>query len=418
MLSAALVLFTFLMISVGFRFPIFGLCMYIWVDLLPMDLLFPGALTEFARFALFSAVATAVGTLLFEKLSFQRRISVIFFLCLFLVWTGLTTLQAVFPDSAAIKLERLSKNYLMVILGILLINSRERVHLVMLTIVFSISVLATKGFLVTIMTGGGGQAVSGIVGSYLEERNYLVMAFIIQVWLSIYLWQYYAKEANDKYMSALLVGCIFIGTVSIVGTHSRAGMLATVASMTTFALYSKRKFSFVAIAIFIVGLTLMLAPDEWTARMGTVKQYSEDESASSRITTWLWAWEYANNNPIFGGGFTVFRLNLADASRAGYFDAHSMIFEVLAEHGFFGLTLFLIILGLTLLYCHSTWRKLKQNADTKPHELMAPICILAGAIGMFTAAIFGVLSSYLMCYLPLLMITGLRAVVFAQPKTT
>jgi probable O-glycosylation ligase (exosortase A-associated) len=82
-------------------------------------------------------------------------------------------------------------------------------------------------------------------------------------------------------------------------------------------------------------MTFIFMPQEWWDRMVTIRSYQEDDSAMGRLAAWKFAVDVATRN-LLGGGFEVF---------AGKTDAHSIYFEVLGEHGFVGLGLF-VALGL------------------------------------------------------------------------
>ncbi len=104
-------------------------------------------------------------------------------------------------------------------------------------------------------------------------------------------------------------------------------------------------------------------PQEWYDRMHTIKDYKEDASALGRINAW-WTAYYVAKDRITGGGFEMFRWPVFKqyAPEPGrVHDVHSIYFEMLGEHGFIGLFLFLAILGLTWLKCGSIIRKSKRN---------------------------------------------------------
>jgi hypothetical protein len=64
--------------------------------------------------------------------------------------------------------------------------------------------------------------------------------------------------------------------------------------------------------------------------MQTITNHEEDRAVIGRFEAWKEAYEIASNR-FLGGGFEAL---------AGGTDAHSIYFEVLAEHGFVGLGLF------------------------------------------------------------------------------
>jgi len=112
-------------------------------------------------------------------------------------------------------------------------------------------------------------------------------------------------------------------------------------------------------------VVLQVMPEEWYERMNTIETYDEDSSAQGRINMWWMAWNLANDR-IFGGGFEFWRVQMF----SGYAPdptniraAHSIYFQVLGDHGWVGLILFLSLLGLTWLRCSAVMRMAKQQAD-------------------------------------------------------
>jgi probable O-glycosylation ligase (exosortase A-associated) len=87
--------------------------------------------------------------------------------------------------------------------------------------------------------------------------------------------------------------------------------------------------------------------------MHSIKDYEEDESAQGRFLAWNFAMNAARSS-VFGVGFDNFR---------GY-DAHSIYFEVLGEHGYIGLALFLLLLALTWLKSAAIIRMAKRQPET------------------------------------------------------
>ena len=96
----------------------------------------------------------------------------------------------------------------------------------------------------------------------------------------------------------------------------------------------------------LAGIALAAAvqfmPEHWHDRVASIFAYEEDASAQARLQSWSYALNVAREHPVVGGGFEIFRGNKASTS-AGYRSAHSIYFEVLAEHGYVGLTIFLAL---------------------------------------------------------------------------
>jgi probable O-glycosylation ligase (exosortase A-associated) len=95
-----------------------------------------------------------------------------------------------------------------------------------------------------------------------------------------------------------------------------------------------------------------IMPQEWFDRMSTIQSYEQDASARARFDSWRFAFDLASSR-LMGGGFGAF---------AGRSDAHSVYFEILGEHGFVGLGLFLA-LGL---FTWAAASRIRRAAEKDP----------------------------------------------------
>jgi probable O-glycosylation ligase (exosortase A-associated) len=90
-------------------------------------------------------------------------------------------------------------------------------------------------------------------------------------------------------------------------------------------------------------------PQEGFDRMETIKTYQSDASATGRINAWHMAVNMAKDRPL-GGGFESFQpgtFALYAPVPDEVHDVHSIYFEILGEHGFVGLALFLALAFMT-----------------------------------------------------------------------
>jgi probable O-glycosylation ligase (exosortase A-associated) len=131
---------------------------------------------------------------------------------------------------------------------------------------------------------------------------------------------------------------------------------------------AKRKFLAVLVFALSVGFLYWFTPQQLYDRAETIETYEQDRSAMQRLQAWSVAWNLATQRPLTGGGFWIEYLPndvwLAYADRA--YDefgnvarsAHSIYFQVLGDHGFIGLAMFLLLLIFTL----RSLRKLRRFA--------------------------------------------------------
>jgi probable O-glycosylation ligase (exosortase A-associated) len=106
----------------------------------------------------------------------------------------------------------------------------------------------------------------------------------------------------------------------------------------------------------LVPVVIGFMPEKWEDRMRSVQNYEQDGSAMGRINAWGMAINLANDRPLVGGGFEGFNREAFAryAPDPGYFlAAHSIYFQMLGEHGYVGLMLFLLV--WILVWRNASW---------------------------------------------------------------
>ncbi len=310
------------------------------------------------------AIATLLG-MLFSKeakrMIWSREIAV---LLIFVVWMGLTTNLAFNPADALVQYEKVIKIQILTFMTLLLLTSRERVNLLVWAIVFSLAFYGVKGGIFTIAKGGV-HRVQGPLGTFIGGNNELALAMVMTIPLMYYLYMH----EKHKWLKPGLMVAIVLTAIAAFGTQSRGALVALTLTGAIFWLKSRRKAMTLVLVAFagVVGLSLM--PAEWFERMNTIQAYGEDASALGRINAWWTAWHLANDL-LVGGGFetwipSVFSRYAPDPTNVR--DVHSIYFEVLGEHGWPGLILFLSLLALTWMKCNAVIR----HARTRPEALWA-----------------------------------------------
>jgi probable O-glycosylation ligase (exosortase A-associated) len=115
-----------------------------------------------------------------------------------------------------------------------------------------------------------------------------------------------------------------------------------------------------------------IAPDRLLERVQSItlqdSAETRDTSAAARLQSWRTATEIAVNHPLFGEGFRALWIREIWESfyGQGYLavqDAHSIYFEVLGEHGFLGLGLYLLLLANTMLTLGRVRRRWRGDAQ-------------------------------------------------------
>jgi probable O-glycosylation ligase (exosortase A-associated) len=333
-----------------FSRPWFGVVVYTWLGLMnPHRLTYGFAYT--APFGSVVALVTMV-SLLFsseEKRVPWSGLTVVWML--FVFWINLSTVFAEYPDAAIQEWDRTIKIQLMIFITLLVMHGRFRINAFVWVMVVSLGFYGVKGGVFTVLTGGQ-YRVMGPWDTFITDNNTLALALI----MTLPLIRYLAVTATQKYVRIGLLVAMGFTAMAVISSHSRGAFLAGGTILLFLILKSQRKLQFAMVAAVIVPIMLLSMPDQYFERMETIKEYDQDASAMGRINAWWFAFNYAKDHPLTGGGFGVFseEMFLAYAPNPLQFhDAHSIYFEVLGEQGFVGLGLFLLLGLLSLRTC--TW---------------------------------------------------------------
>lgn len=302
----------------------------------------------------------------------------------FLGWTLVTTSFALYPALAWEQFIKVFKILFMIYVAMILINSRERLHWLVVTIALSIGFYGVKGGIFTISTGGA-YHVNGPSGSFISGNNELGLALAVTIPMLYYI-VLQTKRPNIRYG---LIAAMVLCALAALGTQSRGAMLG-LAGMAGFLWLKSRKKIGVGLLIAVsVAVLLPLMPDEWYARMGTIHTYEQDESAMGRINAWTMAFNLAKDR-IVGGGFECFQYGafvLYAPVADNVHDSHSVYFQVLGHHGFLGLAIFLALALTTWLSAGRVLRQAKKDPELKwLADLMAMVQV--SMIAYFLAGAF------------------------------
>ncbi|MDT8427000.1 MAG: putative O-glycosylation ligase, exosortase A system-associated [Methyloprofundus sp.] len=259
----------------------------------------------------------------------------------FMLWGYffITTTQAYIQDIAWARLWFICKIYIPFIFTLVLINTREKLYYLIITIGASIAIVAVKGGIFSILKGFS-HRVYGPPATQFEENNAFAVAVLMSIPL-ILLWQ---KRTSNQLLKKGIMLSIPIMYACSLSSWSR-GALLTMAAL-TFMLIRHSRHKFLAIPLIVVGIAFAIPqlPDSWFNRMHTLETYDQDASAMSRIEVWKDGWSHTLDHPFVGSGFEGWRW-------VSIRDWHSSYVEMFSEHGFiaFGLWISLILGSLISL---------------------------------------------------------------------
>ena len=327
------------------RRPHIGVLVWTWIGFMN-----PHRLTwSFAYdmpFAMIVALVTLVSLLMSrepKKIPWARESIV---LLIFLAWILLTTIQAMYPWLAWPHFNQIWKIQLMVFVTLILMQSKERINQLVWVIAMSIGFYGVKGGIFTIVNGGV-YHVRGPEGSFIGGDNEMGLALI----MTIPLLRYLQLTTRSMWLRAFLAVAMVLCAAATVGSQSRGALVGLVAMGTFLWLKSRNKVFTAALGTVAIVLVLSVMPQQWFDRMSTIQTYDQDQSAMGRINAWKMAFNMAKDRPLGGGleSFQDYSFALYAPNPDDVHASHSIYFEVLGEHGFVGLGLFLM-LGLM------TWR--------------------------------------------------------------
>lgn len=310
----------------------------------------------------------AVLTLFSFAISKERKkipisvISVLLFV--FLIWTGITTLFAADAASAVEKFGEFAKIMVMVFVTLMMVNDRKRLHWLVWVIALSLGFYGTKGGLFTFLHGGSNH-VLGPAGSFIADNNATALALC----MTLPLMRYLQLHSTKKWVRTGLGVAMALTGIAVLGTYSRGGLIGLVIVAGALFLKSRRRFA-VVLVMAVVGFTAyQFMPPEWAARMQTLQDATQQNSAETRIESWKFAANVAIHRPLVGGGFDDYRsvsLWRAYAPEGAKQRAiHSIYFRVLSEQGFPGLVLFLGLLAASWRSCSRIRKITRREPDQK-----------------------------------------------------
>jgi probable O-glycosylation ligase (exosortase A-associated) len=343
------------------RWPWVGILVWTWLGFMSPHRMAWGFSTTMP-FAMIVALVTLIAILFSRDPKRFSRDPGIVLMVVFLAWMFLTTLNAHYPELAWEQFNKIWKIFLMIFVATLVINTRERMLALVAVITLSIAFFGVKGGVFTLLTGGGFH-VQGPPNSFIGGNNELGLALVMTLPLLFYGYLTFKRFV----LRAACIGAIGLTVVATLGTQSRGALLGLVAMGAFIWLKSRYKLQ-IAILIAVAVLVLVpVMPESWFDRMSSIRDYEHDGSAQGRLNAWRMAFNLASNEPM-GGGFETFQ----PAEFARYspiprltLDAHSIYFEVLGEHGFPGLAIFLALLAVTWVGASRTIRRCKGDASLR-----------------------------------------------------
>lgn len=233
-----------------------------------------------------------------------------------------------------------------------LTNDFGKFRLVILVIVMALGLEQAKQGWFYLLTSPGWRNDNPI--PFLGDNNGTAVGMLMLVPLVGLLMQTTQHRLRQLFFGVVLIGCLY----RALSTFSRGAFLASIAMAAVWSLRSANKLRNLAIILGISLLMLPMLPSVFWNRMETIQTYKEvnDESALGRLHFWSVALRMASANPLIGVGFNSYNkaYDFYDFSGGEYgrgYSVHSIYFGVLAEIGYLGLCLYLLIIWSAFRAC-------------------------------------------------------------------
>lgn len=304
-------------------------------------------------------------------------------LLLLVAWMGVTTLFAFFVDESLSRYIFVLKVLLMLLPIAAVIRTKEQILGFLVVVAGSIAFFGIKGGVFTILSGGTFR-VWGPPSSVIEGNNELAVALIISVPILYFI----ATQAStirtlpfltclsDKWIRRFMYVSMFLSLISALGSHSRGALLAMLAMGSVLWWRSKSKIALMVVALVVGLIGTAFMPENWMERMNTIQTYEEDASAMGRINAWTMAVNIANDRPTGAGFITdspvIYQSYAPNPSFV--IVAHSIYFQVLGEHGYIGLLLYLAFWISTYFLAGRIGRQTAMRPELEWANSVASMC--------------------------------------------
>ncbi len=380
MRDTALMMLVIGLALVALRYPWIGVMLWTWVSIMNPHRYTWGFAYE-APVALIAAMGTLIGFLAEPRKENPFKGPAIPVFAVFFLWMTLSWAFGLDPEGDYFQWNKATKVFFMIFIALALLYSKKHIFALVWVCAGSLALLGIKGGLFTI-TSGGGERVWGPAGSFIEDNNEFAVALI----MTIPLLRFLQSQLRNQWGRHAMTLTMAMLVISAIGSHSRGALLAFIGTVALFWWRESNRVRNALLALPVGFALLAFAPEKWFTRMDTIVADELDASSMGRISAWWAAFNIAKDR-ILGVGFNPARHDLF-AIYSPYPDivqgAHSIYFQVLGNHVF-------ICLFLWLTMWFLTWRSadwLRKNAAQIPESAwcaqfagMAQVSLLAYFVG-------------------------------------
>lgn len=182
---------------------------------------------------------------------------------------------------------------------------------------------------------------AGGIGEGGADPNTIANTLVIGIPFIYFLLRHYKSMA----IRTLFIGLMFLSVWTIILTGSRGGMLGVIVVVMLLALSTRFKVVTTFIAIMLLGIFIVIMPDQYKERFTSIfSMYESDqtgaaESAQGRVDGLVKGFVFLSQRPLFGVGIGNFKWQ----NRVQYgkwLDSHNLLGKLVGELGLVGLICF------------------------------------------------------------------------------
>ncbi len=367
------IVLVFFLASLPFCFirPFYGILLWTVVAFLNPQRLAFGVAASFPL-ALAVAIPTLAGVLIFGRGWRQLRSREVLLIAVLWIWFTITSMAAGNTPMFAGHIQDtwfrwgvVSKILLMTVIAICVVDSFARLRILSLVMAGCLGIFVLKDLPFMIATGGSFR-LYGPPQSMIADNNDFGLALNMMLPIFFFL----GRTESDRRVRGLMYFISLATVPTIFFTYSRGALHGQGVVGVMLFLRMKQRF----LLLPVLGLALVtgffLTPQNWQERMSFFLNGKLDASALSRFNAWTFSWKLVSDFPVMGGGFETFSPELFQRYAPTATDVHgphSVSFGVLAEHGFPGLLLYLLL----VLSCLGTTQRLVKLAGLHEDQVAA-----------------------------------------------
>jgi putative inorganic carbon (HCO3(-)) transporter len=366
------------------RRPWIGVMLWTWLSIMNPHRYTYGVAYD-APLAAIAAICVFLGLIMTKERESPFKAPATTWFAILMVWMTLSWLAGLDPAGDLAQWKKVMKIDVMILVSLMLLSNKKHILALMWVSAGSVALLGIKGGIFNLTTGGDFR-VWGPPGSFIEDNNEFALALV----MTIPLLRFLQLQLESKWGRLALTFTMILCASGALGSQSRGALLAISVMALYFWWNGKNKLG-IGLMIVVVAIPLIgFMPETWTTRMSTISAYEQDGSAMGRISAWWSAWNSAWHYP-FGVGFDSARpelFALYSPYPTSVHAAHSIYFQMLGNHGFVGLILFVGLFALT-------WRSAGWLARQKSTVKEAKWCIELGAMSQAALAGYAVGGAFL-----------------------